>query len=81
MNLLLKNGAELEFKDQTPLSCAAEIEHEALVKLLLEKGAELEYNGTNGTNRMAGDCVDNKEIGLCRYWPSRSIQASFSTRC
>jgi hypothetical protein len=41
----LRRGAELESKDiegRTPLWWAAENEHEAVVKLLLKKGAELE---------------------------------------
>ena len=45
MIALLKNGHDPNFKDtngQTPLSWAAENGHEAVVKLLLEKGAELE---------------------------------------
>ena len=43
MKLLLQKGAELETKDKfygrTPLSYAAEKGHEAVVKLLLQKGA------------------------------------------
>jgi len=43
VKLLLEKGAELETKDEyygrTPLSWAAENGHEAVVKLLLEKGA------------------------------------------
>ena len=42
---LLKNGQDLNVKDgsdRTPLSWAVEQGHEAVVKLLLEKGAELE---------------------------------------
>jgi hypothetical protein len=42
---LLKSGHDLDVKDtynQTPLSWAARNGHEAVVKLLLEKGAELE---------------------------------------
>jgi ankyrin repeat protein len=41
----LKKGTELDSKDRrgrTPLSWAAENGHEAVVKLLLEKGAELD---------------------------------------
>ena len=45
MKLLLEKGAELETKDreygQTPLSWAAGNGHEAVVKLLLEKGSAL----------------------------------------
>jgi ankyrin repeat protein len=41
--MILEKGAELESKDdkyrRTPLSWAAENGHEAVVKLLLEKGA------------------------------------------
>ena len=44
MKLLLEKGADVESKDryygQTPLSWAAGNGHEAVVKLLLEKGAE-----------------------------------------
>jgi ankyrin repeat protein len=43
VKLLLEKGAELETKDnygQTPLSCAAEKGHEAVVKLLQEKVAK-----------------------------------------
>ena len=43
VKLLLEKGAELETKDndgRTPLSWAAEKGHEAVVKLLLEKGAK-----------------------------------------
>jgi ankyrin repeat protein len=42
VKLLLERGAELDTKDQysqTPLSWAAINRHEAVVKLLLEKGA------------------------------------------
>jgi hypothetical protein len=43
---LLEKGADLEYKDdkngRMPLSYAAERGHEAVVKLLLEKGAEQE---------------------------------------
>jgi ankyrin repeat protein len=42
---LLKNKHDLDLKDtynRTPVSYAAEKGHEAVVKLLLEKGAELE---------------------------------------
>ena len=42
---LLKNRHDPDIKDtygRTPLSWAAENGHEAVVKLLLEKGAELE---------------------------------------
>jgi hypothetical protein len=45
MITLLENGHDLNSKDsygRTPLSYAAENGHEAVVKLLLEKGAELE---------------------------------------
>jgi ankyrin repeat protein len=45
MIALLENGHDPNFKDtngRTPLSWAAENGHEAVVKLLLEKGAELE---------------------------------------
>ena len=48
MKLLLEKGAELETKStssgQTPLSWAAEKGHEAVVKLLLEKGAQNHNN-------------------------------------
>ena len=44
MKLLLEKGAELETKDKanswTPLLWAARNRHEAVVKLLLEKGAK-----------------------------------------
>jgi ankyrin repeat protein len=43
VKLLLEKGAELETKDnfdQTPLSQAIEEGHEAVIKLLLEKGAK-----------------------------------------
>jgi ankyrin repeat protein len=43
MKLLLEKGADVKSKDgvgQTPLSRAARGAHEAVVKLLLEKGAE-----------------------------------------
>jgi ankyrin repeat protein len=44
VKLLLEKNADLESKDdeygQTPLSWAARNGHEAVVKLLLEKGAE-----------------------------------------
>jgi ankyrin repeat protein len=48
---LLKNRHDLDSKDtygQTPLSRAAENGHEAVVKLLLEKGAELETKDKDG---------------------------------
>jgi ankyrin repeat protein len=50
VKLLLEIGAELETKDednkygQTPLLWAAENGHEAVVKLLLEKGAQHHNN-------------------------------------
>jgi ankyrin repeat protein len=43
VKLLLEKGADVKSKDgvgQTPLSRAAEGVHEAVVKLLLEEGAE-----------------------------------------
>jgi ankyrin repeat protein len=46
VRLLLENGANLELKDRdsmTPLSWAAMKGHEAVVKLLLEKGAKKSY--------------------------------------
>jgi ankyrin repeat protein len=55
----LRRGAELESKDdregQTPLSWAAAKGHEAVVKLLVENGAELESlaikNAQNSSSR------------------------------
>ena len=48
MKLLLEKGAELETKcenySRTPLSYAAEKGHKAVVKLLLEKGAQSHNN-------------------------------------
>src|SRR5436189_246528 len=48
----IQQDAELESRDnlygQTPLSWAAEKGHEAVVKLLLEKGAELESKNRYG---------------------------------
>jgi ankyrin repeat protein len=44
MKLLLDKGADLESKDntgRTPLLCATEKSHEAMVKLLLDKGAKI----------------------------------------
>ena len=43
MRLLLKKGANVKSKDgmgNTPLSCAATAGHKAVLKLLLEEGAE-----------------------------------------
>src|SRR6202034_4113065 len=51
MVVLLKGRHNLDSKDsngQTPLSWAARNGHEAVVKLLLEKGAELETKDNNG---------------------------------
>lgn len=46
VQLLLENGADIMAKDskhnQTPLSRAADRGHEAVVRLLLEKDADLE---------------------------------------
>jgi ankyrin repeat protein len=58
VKLLLEEGAELETKDnygQTPLSLAAGNGYEAVVKLLLEKGAQ------NYNNSSSGAAVDEKE--------------------
>jgi ankyrin repeat protein len=41
-------GRERNEGGQTPLSYAAENGHEAMVKLLLEKGAELESKSNSG---------------------------------
>ena len=51
---LLKNRHNPDVKDtygRTPLSWAAENGHEAVVKLLLEKGAELESKDTSMVGR------------------------------
>jgi ankyrin repeat protein len=51
MKQLLENGADLEFSDNnrgTPLSLAAEDGHEAVVKQLLEKGANMETRDFSG---------------------------------
>jgi ankyrin repeat protein len=48
VKLLLEKGAGLESKDQigwTALLWAAEKGHGAMVKLLFEQGAELEFKG------------------------------------
>jgi ankyrin repeat protein len=66
MIALLENGHDLNSKDsygQTPLSWAVDNGHEAVVKLLLEKDAELEtkdseYGRTplSGCREWARDC-------------------------
>ena len=52
MKLLLKRGANVESKDtesgRTPLSLAAEYGHKAVVKLLVEKGADVESKSRYG---------------------------------
>ena len=52
MGTLLEKGAKLEAKSddngQTPLLHAIEKGHQAVVKLLLENGAELESKDKNG---------------------------------
>jgi ankyrin repeat protein len=52
VKLLLDKGAKLETKDtrygQTPLWWAAEKGHEAVVKLLLNKGAEVGIENRGG---------------------------------
>jgi hypothetical protein len=54
MVVTLKGRYDLDSKDSygwTPLSLAAKRGHEALVKLLLEKGAELESKNNSGWTR------------------------------
>ncbi|KAH8648185.1 ankyrin repeat-containing domain protein, partial [Tricladium varicosporioides] len=46
---------------QTPLSCAAEKGHEAVVKLLLEKGAALEVQSSSGQTPLSWAAVNGHE--------------------
>jgi ankyrin repeat protein len=51
ITVLLKNRHDPDIKDtwgRTPLSCGAENGHEAVVKQVLDKGAELESKDRDG---------------------------------
>ena len=48
LNLLREKGFELESHGRTPLSFAASEGHEGMVKLLIQKGAELECKDVHG---------------------------------
>jgi ankyrin repeat protein len=71
MITLLKNGHDPDSKDnygRTPLSRAVENGHQTVVKLLLEKGAELESKDIGGR---AG----------CRVWARDGCEAAARKGC
>jgi hypothetical protein len=73
-NTLIRRRQSLDLKDsygQTPLSWAAGNGHEAVVKLLLEKGAELETKDDNGRT---------PAVACCREWARGGGEAAAGER-